>query len=33
MDHESPPGLVQLEEENIKQCLYYARTRLGFVAE
>jgi sugar phosphate isomerase/epimerase len=29
VDHESPAGLLQLEEENIKQCLYYARTQLG----
>ena len=29
VDHESPQGLLQLEEENVKQCLYYARTRLG----
>ena len=29
MDHESRAGLLQLEEENIKQCLYYTRTRLG----
>jgi len=29
VDHESRAGLLQLEEENIKQCLYYARTHLG----
>jgi len=29
VDHESREGLLQLEEENVKQCLYYARTRLG----
>jgi len=29
VDHESRAGLLQLEEENIKQCLYYARTRLN----
>jgi hypothetical protein len=29
VDHESPAGLLQLEEENIKQCLYYARTQLA----
>ncbi len=29
VDHESPEGLLQLEEENVKQSLYYARTRLG----
>lgn len=29
VDHESPAGLLQLEEENIKQCLHYARTKLG----
>jgi sugar phosphate isomerase/epimerase len=29
VDHESRAGLLQLEEENIKQCLYYARTQLG----
>ncbi len=29
VDGESREGLVQLEEENVKQCLYYARTRLG----
>jgi sugar phosphate isomerase/epimerase len=29
VDHESRAGLLQLEEENIKQCLHYARTKLG----
>ncbi|HVP48678.1 MAG TPA: TIM barrel protein [Bryobacteraceae bacterium] len=29
VDHESRAGLLQLEEENIKQCLHYARTQLG----
>jgi hypothetical protein len=29
VDAESPQGLVQLEEENIKQCLHYARTQMG----
>jgi sugar phosphate isomerase/epimerase len=29
VDRESGAGLLQLEEENIKQCLYYARTQLG----
>ncbi len=29
VDGESGPGLLQLEEENIKQCLYYARTQMG----
>ncbi|MBZ5595345.1 MAG: sugar phosphate isomerase/epimerase [Acidobacteriia bacterium] len=29
VDHESRAGLLQLEEENIKQCLHYARTELG----
>lgn len=29
VDKESPQGLLQLEEENIKQSLYYARTQLG----
>ncbi len=29
VDGESRAGLLQLEEENVKQCLYYARTRLG----
>ena len=29
VDHESRAGLLQLEEENIKQCLYYARTELS----
>jgi sugar phosphate isomerase/epimerase len=29
VDHERPEGLLQLEEENVKQSLYYARTRLG----
>jgi 3-oxoisoapionate decarboxylase len=29
IDGESRAGLLQLEEENVKQCLYYARTRLG----
>lgn len=29
VDGESRPGLLQLEEENVKQCLHYARTRLG----
>jgi sugar phosphate isomerase/epimerase len=29
VDGESGAGLLQLEEENVKQCLYYARTRLG----
>src|SRR5229473_6085630 len=33
IDHESRQGLMQLEEENIKQCLHYARTRLGLMAE
>jgi len=29
VDHESPEGLLQLEQENIQQCLHYARTELG----
>jgi sugar phosphate isomerase/epimerase len=29
VDGESRAGLAQLEEENVKQCLHYARTRLG----
>jgi sugar phosphate isomerase/epimerase len=29
VDSESPQGLLQLEEENIVQCLHYARTQLG----
>jgi sugar phosphate isomerase/epimerase len=29
VDGESREGLLQLEEENVKQCLHYARTRLG----
>ena len=29
VDAESRQGLVQLEEENIKQCLHYARTQMG----
>jgi len=29
VDHESPAGLLQLEQENIQQCLHYARTELG----
>ena len=29
VDGESQQGLVQLEEENIKQCLHYARTQMG----
>ncbi len=29
VDGESGQGLVQLEEENIKQCLHYARTQMG----
>jgi sugar phosphate isomerase/epimerase len=29
VDGESREGLLQLEAENVKQCLYYARTRLG----
>lgn len=29
VDSESREGLLQLEEENVKQCLYYSRTRLG----
>jgi sugar phosphate isomerase/epimerase len=29
VDGESRAGLLQLEEEDVKQCLYYARTRLG----
>ncbi len=29
LDGESAPGLRQLEEDNVQQCLYYARTRLG----
>ena len=29
VDGESTAGLLQLEEENVQQCLYYGRTRLG----
>jgi sugar phosphate isomerase/epimerase len=29
VDHESRAGLLQLEEENVQQCLHYARTQLG----
>lgn len=29
VDGESTAGLLQLEEDNVQQCLYYARTRLG----
>jgi len=29
VDGENRQGLVQLEEENIKQCLHYARTQMG----
>jgi len=29
IDGESRAGLLQLEEDNVQQCLYYARTRLG----
>jgi hypothetical protein len=29
VDQESKAGLMQLEEENVKQSLHYARTRLG----
>jgi len=29
VDGESPAGLLQLEEDNVKQSLYYGRTRLG----
>lgn len=29
VDGESAAGLLQLEEDNVQQCLYYARTRLG----
>ena len=29
VDHESPEGLLQLEEENVKQSLHYTRTQLG----
>jgi 3-oxoisoapionate decarboxylase len=29
VDHESRAGLLQLEEENIQQCLHYARTQLS----
>lgn len=29
IDGESPAGLRQLEEDNVQQCLYYGRTRLG----
>jgi len=29
VDGESPAGLRQLEEDNVQQCLYYARARLG----
>jgi sugar phosphate isomerase/epimerase len=29
VDHESRQGLLQLEEENVKQSLHYARARLG----
>jgi len=29
IDGESAAGLLQLEEDNVQQCLYYGRTRLG----
>ncbi len=29
VDGESSAGLLQLEEDNVQQCLYYGRTRLG----
>jgi len=29
VEHESREGLLQLEEENVKQSLYFARTRVG----
>jgi 3-oxoisoapionate decarboxylase len=29
LDGENPAGLLQLEEDNVQQCLYYGRTRLG----